>query len=79
MTGCEAMDYNQIRSHDAKWANVRVGQYAVVRLDNDGDVVMVYSVEDSKPMAIAFARALGIGSAVLLHRATESQVDTVPY
>jgi hypothetical protein len=73
------MDYRDIRSHDPKWTAVRVGQYAVVRLNNDGDIVMVYTVEDQRQLAVAFARSLNIGSAVVLYRASEPVVETVPW
>lgn len=71
------MDYSGIKSNDPKWAQVQIGQFAVVRLDDEGDVVTVYSVESSRQHAIAFARSVGLGSTNILHRETGENVETI--
>ena len=43
----------------------------------DGDVVTVYSVEEFRHHAVAFARSLNIGSANILFRSTPDTVETV--
>ena len=73
------MVYGEIKSRDPKWAGVTVGQYAVVQLDTDGDVQLVYVVEKTKQEAVAFARALNLGSTAVLFRPNPTAVDKVPY
>jgi hypothetical protein len=73
------MDYWEIQTEDPKWDQVQPGQYAVVRTNSDGDVVVVYSIETMRQQAVAFARAMGMSSTKILWRDADKRVQTIPW
>jgi hypothetical protein len=73
------MDYADLSSQDPRWANVQVGEYAIVRLSSDGTIEFVYTVETARPLAASFARTLGMSNVAVYYRATPAVVEKVPY
>jgi hypothetical protein len=73
------MEYREIYSSDPKWDQVEPGQYAVVRTDSGGDVVVVYTIETTRQQAVAFARAMGMSSTKVLWRDGDKRVETIPW
>jgi hypothetical protein len=73
------MHYEDVTSQDPRWADVQVGQHAVVRLNTDGEIEFVYTVEGVRPLALSFARTLGGGNVAVFYRASTALVDKVPW
>jgi hypothetical protein len=72
------MEYAYLTSRDPKWQKVRPGQYAVAQTDAEGQILLVFTVEDTKQQA-AYARSLNLNGTAVLYRDGEEEVQSIPW